>query len=297
MIRQSLYFFLLIFSIISCQRVNKPLANQFTPQLIASGFSFTEGPSSDNEGHVYFTDQPNDIIYKWDCHTSAINEFLSPTGRANGLYWFKHKLYSCSDLLGQIWVIDCASKQNEKITFHPNLKRLNGPNDLWIRQKDSSLYFTDPFYLRPWWDFKTAPQAKRNVYRYQKHMGLQVIDSTLMQPNGIVANLEESILYVSDIDANKTYAYTILEDGTVKDKRLFCTLGSDGMTVDQLGNVYLTGDGVTIFNKNGEQIQHIAVPEDWTANVCFGGAKQNELFITASKSVYHLKMNVHGQRK
>ena len=73
-------------------------------------------------------------------------------------------------------------------------------------------------------------------------------------------------------------------------------MGSDGMTLDNLGNVYLTGDGVTVFNSKGEQIEHIAVPENWTANVTFGGADQKTLFITAMDSAYTLKMNVNGVR-
>ena len=70
--------------------------------------------------------------------------------------------------------------------------------------------------------------------------------------------------------------------------------GSDGMTIDERGNIYLTGDGVTVFDKDGQQIAHFPIPEDWTANVCFGGKERNILFITASKSVYTLKMLVHG---
>ena len=71
-------------------------------------------------------------------------------------------------------------------------------------------------------------------------------------------------------------------------------MGSDGMTIDDQGNIYLTGDGVTVFDKSGQQIAHFPIPEDWTANVCFGGKERNILFITASKSVYTLKMLVHG---
>jgi len=71
-------------------------------------------------------------------------------------------------------------------------------------------------------------------------------------------------------------------------------MGSDGMTIDDRGNIYLTGDGVTVFDKNGHKIAHFPIPEDWTANVCFGGKERNILFITASKSVYTLKMLVHN---
>jgi gluconolactonase len=83
-------------------------------------------------------------------------------------------------------------------------------------------------------------------------------------------------------------------DGSLRDKKLFCDMGSDGMTIDQKGNVYLTGKGVTVFNKEGLQIAQIPIPEPWTANVTFGGKKRKTLFITASKSVYTLDMKVKG---
>ena len=75
---------------------------------------------------------------------------------------------------------------------------------------------------------------------------------------------------------------------------MFCKLGSDGMTIDDRGNVYLTGHGVTVFDRGGKQIEHIAVAEPWTGNVCFGGADRRTLFITASKGFYAVRMQVRG---
>ena len=71
-------------------------------------------------------------------------------------------------------------------------------------------------------------------------------------------------------------------------------MGSDGMTIDKEGNVYLTGRGVTVFNSKGEKIQQIDVDESWTANVCFGGKDRDTLFITASTGFYAIKMRVKG---
>ncbi len=101
-------------------------------------------------------------------------------------------------------------------------------------------------------------------------------------------------LYVADIGAKKTYAYDTTAEGPLKNKRLFCDLGSDGMTIDVEGNVYLTGQGVTVFDKTGKKITNIPIPEPWTANVTFGGKNRDLLFITASKKVYGVKMTVKG---
>jgi gluconolactonase len=122
------------------------------------------------------------------------------------------------------------------------------------------------------------------------------VATDLRQPNGIIGTPDGKTLYVADIGARKTYAYEIQNDGSLTNKQLFCNLGSDGMTIDVEGNVYLTGRGVTVFDKSGQQIEQIPVPEGWTANVTFGGKDRDLLFITASKNVYGLKMRVQGPR-
>ena len=122
---------------------------------------------------------------------------------------------------------------------------------------------------------------------------MRVIDD-LVKPNGIIGTPDGKTRSVADIQARKTWAWTIAPDGSLTDKRLFCTPGSDGMTLDACGNVYLTGDGVLVFNPAGEQIEHIKVPQRWTANVTFGGKDRKTLFITAGPAVYTLQMNVCG---
>ena len=261
-------------------------------QLVSDKFSFTEGPAADSFGNVYFTDQPNDKIYFWDWKTNKIAEFRTGSGRANGTFFDKNdNLITCSDEKGQILKIN-KSGIAEILTTDFNGKRLNGPNDLWL-DGNNGIYFTDPLYVRDYWqDFHQEIQEK-NLY-YRNFEGKITKLDTFTQPNGIVGSQKLKKLYVSDIDANKTYVYDIIGEGKLGNKKLFCNLGSDGMTLDNLGNLYLTGKGVTVFNKNGEQIHHISVPENWTANVTFGGENFSTLFITASKSVYVLKMNVSG---
>jgi len=261
-------------------------------ELISSQFSFTEGPAADAFGNVYFTDQPNDKIYVWNWKTNKIEEFLEKTGRANGTFFDqKGNLLTCSDENGEIWKIN-EDGVAEVLTTSFEGKRLNGPNDLWV-DENNGIYFTDPLYVRDYWkNFKQEIQEK-NLY-YRNSDGKITKLDTFTQPNGIVGSQKLKKLYVSDIDANKTYVFDIQGDGKLTNKKLFCNLGSDGMTLDNLGNLYLTGKGVTVFNKNGEQIHHISVPENWTANVTFGGENFSTLFITASKSVYTLKMNVSG---
>jgi gluconolactonase len=294
MIRKLSVLFVLSLILLQCTSVkSKKIMNENTEiQLISNQFSFTEGPAADQSGNVYFTDQPNDKIYFWNWKTNKIEEFRTGSGRANGTFFDENdNLITCSDEKGQILKIN-KSGLAEILVFNYQDKRLNGPNDLWLDGNDG-IYFTDPLYVRDYWqDFHQEIQEK-NLY-YRNFDGKITKLDTFTQPNGIVGSQKLKKLYVSDIDANKTYVYDIIGDGKLGNKKLFCNLGSDGMTLDNLGNLYLTGKGVTVFDKNGTKISHIAVPENWTANVTFGGENFSTLFITASKSVYTLKMNVSG---
>src|SRR5690606_35035173 len=159
------------------------------------------------------------------------------------------------------------------------------------------IYITDPFYKRNYWDdTEKEIDPERVYYLTPDGKELQIVVDDFVKPNGIVVTQDGKMLYITGIGAGKTYSYTIEPNGHLSNKTLFTEMGSDGLTLDNKGNVYLTGKGVTVFDKNGKQIEHIDVPENWSANVTFGGKDQKTLFITASKSVYTLKMKVKGVR-
>ncbi|WP_289063152.1 SMP-30/gluconolactonase/LRE family protein [uncultured Zobellia sp.] len=265
--------------------------------LVSDEYKFTEGPAVDKNGDIYFTDQPNDRIVKWDATTNTVSDYMKPSGRANGLY-FDHdgNLLAAADEKNELWSIAPDKKVTVLIDDYEE-KKLNGPNDLWV-DLNGGIYFTDPFYKRSWWKHTQPEQSARRVYYLPKGNSVPriVADDNFEQPNGIIGSPDGKTLYVSDNGAKKTYSYTIEANGNLTNKKLFTDMGSDGMTLDNQGNVYLTGDGVTVFNSKGEQIEHIDVPESWTANVTFGGPEQKTLFITAMDSAYTLEMNVNGVR-
>jgi len=259
---------------------------------LAGDFAFTEGPACDSAGNVYFTDQPNDRIMKWSVE-GKLSTFMQPCGRANGMM-FDHqgRLIACADETNQVWSISADGKA-EVILKDFEGKLFNGPNDVWVRP-DDGLYLTDPYYKRPYWNRGPKEMGECVYYLAPDNKTLTRVIDDLTRPNGIIGAKDGQRLYVADIGAGKTYCYRIAADGTLKEKKLFCGLGSDGMTLDNQGNLYLTGKGVTVFNPAGEQIEHIDVPEPWTANVCFGGKDRQMLFITATRCVYGLQMAVHG---
>ncbi len=280
----------------SQQTASSILAAGAELQLLSDQFKFTEGPTTDAAGNVYFTDQPNDAIHMWTTD-GTLQTFLQPAGRSNGLYFDADGLlWACADAKNQLWSIDAEGQHRVWVDAFED-KLLNGPNDLWIHS-GGAIYFTDPFYKRPYWDPTRGPSAQPSeaVYRLSaaRDKVVKVADD-FRRPNGIIGDAAGKLLYVADIGAGKTYRFTIADDGSLTERTLFCSAGSDGMTIDNLGNVYLTGGaGVTVYDPTGKQLEVIAVPQRWTANVTFGGPDRDTLFITAGTSLYSIKTRVKG---
>jgi gluconolactonase len=202
-------------------------------------------------------------------------------------------LLVCADEKTELWSIASDGRLVVLAKEYAG-RRLNGPNDVWVRP-DGGLYFTDPFYKRPWWDYNEMPQDGQHVYYLgPDRKALRRVVDELKQPNGIVGTWDGRLLYVADIGDRKTYRFRIQPDGSLADRVLFCEMGSDGMTLDQQGNLYLTGKGVTVFSPDGKRLEQIEVPEGWTANVCFGGPDRRTLFITASKGLYAIRTLTPG---
>ena len=269
------------------------VAPNATIKLISKEFGFSEGPAANKKGEVFFSDQPNDKIWKFS--NGELSVFLEKTGRSNGMYFDKKgNLISCADEKNEIWCISPSKKVTILLSNFEG-KRLNGPNDLWIDNK-GGIYFTDPYYQRPYWDRKQPDIKKQNVYYLKKGAKEAIaVDTTLMQPNGIIGTRDGKYLYVADIRGRKTYRYSMNSDGSLKDRQLLMEQGSDGMAIDNQGNLYLCGNGISVYNSEGKKIDQIAVPSRSVTNVCFSGKKNDVLFITAVEAVYTLQMKVKGK--
>lgn len=263
-------------------------------EKIAGDFIFTEGPTSDKDGNVYFVDQNNNKILKYDT-AGVLTTFMQPSGYSNGMSFDPQgRLITAADEKNELWSIDVATKTATPLVGTYDGKLLNGPNDIWVHPTSGRIYFSDPYYQRSWWS-RGPSENPQGVYFYSRddQRLVRVIDD-MMQANGIIGTPDGRQLYVADIRARQTYMYDINADGTLGNKRLFCEFGSDGMTLDSEGNVYLTtGGGVQVFDKAGERIETIDVPEN-PSNVAFGGADHTTLFITARTGFYAVKMRVSG---
>jgi gluconolactonase len=258
---------------------------------VAEGFRFTEGPVADNEGNIYFTDIPNSRIHQWSLD-GKLSTFLENTGRANGLYFdMAGNLAACAGGTGKVVSIDPQGNITVLADRYQG-KPFNSPNDLWI-DSEGGIYFTDPQYGSR----ETLPQDGEHVYYLSpdRKRIIRVIDD-MVRPNGVIGTPDGKLLYVADHGDNKTYRYNINPDGTLTDKRLFTEQGSDGMTLDRNGNLYLTAQAVTVYTPSGKLIKTIPVPE-MPSNLCFGGKQnKNTLFITARTSLYSVEIEPMGSK-
>lgn len=263
-------------------------------ELVASGFSFTEGPAVAPNGEIFFTDQPNNAIYIWN-EKKGIRPFKVDGERANGLYFDSNgQLVACADYRNKLLKISMNGKKTVLADSYDG-KHLNGPNDLWIHP-NGNIYITDSYYHRDWWpEGYRQEQDARGVYCLYPDGKLVRLIGDYKMPNGIIGTPDGKILYVADIEDRKIWKYTINEDGTLSDKTFFAPEGSDGMTIDQKGNIYLTNQAVSVFAPDGHKSGEINVPEQ-PANVTFGGKDRKTLFITARTSVYKIRMNVKGAK-
>lgn len=255
---------------------------------LAGDFKFTEGPAGDAAGNVYFSDIPNNRILKWSLD-GKLSTFLENSGGANGLYFDKDgNLLACQGGARQIVSI-APTGQVTVLADKYEGKKFNSPNDLWIDPK-GGVYFSDPRYGGK----EGMEQDGEHVY-YLTPDRKKVIRVTtdLTRPNGLIGTPDGRTLYIADHGAGRTYAYKINDDGTLSDKQLFASEGSDGVTIDNRGNVYLTTKVVAVYNPKGRKIEEIQVPEQ-PANVTFAGADNRTLFITARTSLYALDMQARG---
>ena len=257
-------------------------------EKLADGFTFTEGPAGDSEGNVFFTDVSNSRIHQWSAD-GELSTFRENTGRANGLYFDKEgNLVVCEGGNRRITSIAITGGETVLADSYDG-KKLNSPNDLWVDPR-GGVYFSDPRYG----DKEGVEQDGFHVYYIRPDRAVVRVIDNLDTPNGVIGTKDGKLLYVADAGGSKTYVYRIQDDGSLTDRKQIAPEGSDGMTLDERGNLYLTRAAVHVYSPEGERISTISVPEQ-PSNVTFAGKDGKTLFITARTGFYSLRMNVRGQ--
>jgi gluconolactonase len=285
-------------------------------EQLHTGCRWSEGPVWFGDlRSLLWSDIPNNRILRWDEASGTTSVLRQPSNFANGLARDRQgRLVACEHLTRRI----TRTEYDGSITVLADRwqgKRLNSPNDVVVA-RDGGVWFTDPLFgIAGHWEGEPAEsETPWAVYRIDPQSGaLERKIDDLAAPNGLAFSPDETILYVVESRATphrKIWQYDVDAAGALSNKRLYVDAQGpgayDGIAVDVKGNVWCgfgsNGapgvdpkglDGVRIYNPDGVAIGHIHLPER-CANLCFGGAKRNRLFMAASHSLYALYVNVQG---
>jgi gluconolactonase len=292
------------------------VAPEATIDKVATGFQFLEGPLWRPSGNLWFSDLVGNVLYQ-TTPDGKVTELLKPGGDdrkdspkggyvgPNGMAVAPNgNVVLCQH--GNRRIVELLPDMKVKVLVERSAdgKHLNSPNDV-VYTPDGSLYFTDPpFGLAKANDDPAKEEPHNGVYRFKDGKAVAIItDITL--PNGIAFSPDFKVLYISNSDDKHRLwmRYDVNADGTVSNGRVFADATSspdagvpDGMRVDSAGNVYATGPGgIWVFAPDGKHLGTIKTPES-ASNLAFGDADGKTIYITATNSVYKMRVNIAGEK-
>lgn len=278
-------------------------------ERLATGFRWAEGPVwFGDQRCLIWSDIPNNRMMRWDEQTGAVTIFRQPSNYANG---------NTRDRQGRLVTCEHETRRITRTEYDGSVtvladgyegKRFNSPNDIVVKS-DGSVWFTDPVFgvNSNYESRKGTSELPQHVYRLDPATGaLSVAAEGLNGPNGLAFSPDESKLYVVESLATPNrliHVYDVANGKSLTNKKVLIDCGAgtaDGFRVDTAGNLWCGWgmgsddlDGVMVFNPDGRAIGRIALPER-CANLCFGGAMRNRLFMASSQSVYALYVDAQG---
>lgn len=284
-------------------RIRSVVGDLAHAEQVATGFHFTEGPLWDpRTNSLIFSDIPGDKMHRWS-EVNGIEVFRQPSNKANGNTW---------DRQGRLLSCEHGSKvtrtENDgsivDLATHYNGKELNSPNDLTVRS-DGTIYFTDPTYgrMHAYGFPREQDMDVQGVYRISPD-GNQIkqLADDFAQPNGITLSVDESRLFVNDSDLGHVRVFDVNGDGSVSGGGVWvevCGDGDgvpDGMKIDTRNNLYTTGPGgIHVFASDKTELGVMGLPE-FAANFNWGDKDLRTLYVTATTSLYRLRVNVPGRK-
>lgn len=261
------------------------------PEVITTGYQFTEGPYWHSDGFLIFSDIPANKVFKWTPGSEDSEVFIDSSGNSNGITATPDGVLILAQHAGKV------SKVTEEMELIPIAEqyegnRLNSPNDVAVRS-DGLIYFTDP-------TFGVSEEDRElditGVYRINADQSLTLLYEGIDLPNGIVFSPDESKLYIADSQDGEIIQFDVLGNGEIENPVEFANIGAmsemggaDGMTVDDEGRLYTTGpNGLIVFDSEGNQLEQIRFDQQIT-NVTFGGEEGNDLFITSRDDVFRIR--------
>ena len=305
-----------------------PAAIATRPVEAAATIAFTEGPTVDADGNVYFTNLRTDRrdtsrILRMS-PDGVVDVYREPSYRANGLIFDADwRLLACEggngeDVLPRVTRTNIETGDIEIVADHFDGKQFHQPNDLTI-DGQGRIYFTD----RPGPEVTDDQIGVHGVYRVDTDGSIAQIltEPDIERPNGIVISPDDRTLYLIETaqqagGARMIRAYDLAQDGSASNMRVFHDFypgrSGDGMTIDSEGNLYVaaglnrlrgtsetldTVAGVHVFSADGELIEHIPIPEDTITNAAFGGDDLRTLYVTAGKTLFRMRTDITGTRR
>jgi gluconolactonase len=280
-------------------------------ERLATGLRWCEGPVWFGDGrYLLWSDIPNNRIMKFEESTGQVSVFRQPSNYANG---------NCRDRQGRLISCEHGTRRISRTEYDGSIttvcdrydgKRLNSPNDV-TTHSDGAVWFTDPPFgiAGNYIGDQQESELPSNVYRVDASGKVTVVADAFVRPNGICFSPDEKRLYIAESRGNPNRlikVYDVTDNGSkLANGRVFVDGGPgtpDGFRCDVAGNLWCgwgTGreelDGVMAFSPDGKPILRIRLPEV-CANVCFGGAKRNRLFMAAGQSLYSLYVQTQGAR-
>lgn len=263
---------------------------------VAGNFGFTEGPVWDESGFLYVSDEEQNKIYR--VFTDGRKEEVISLGDPDGnTYDQQHRLIDCASVLRAIIAVTPEGKYTVLANRYEG-KKLNSPNDVIIGP-DGAIYFTDPTL-----DLVKGERQEisfQGVYRLDDKGALRLLTKDLTQPNGLAFSPDGKHFYVDDSEKKNIRVYDVAADGSLNHGRIFGEEPSgehdgvpDGIKVDVSGNLFITGPkGIWVWDAEGHHLGTIEMPEQ-PANLVWGDNDYQTLYITATTSVYRLRMKARG---
>jgi gluconolactonase len=291
------------------ERFRKMVNDNAAVERLYSGTRWGEGPVWFGDGrYLLWSDIPNNRILRWTEESGQVSVFRNPSNNSNG---------NTRDAQGRL--ITCERRQVTRTEPDGKIavlmdrfqgKRLNSPNDVVVHS-DGHIWFTDPGYgIMTWYEGEVEPfELPTRTYRLDPATGLATVaNEEIEKPNGICFSPDYKKLYVVDTadipgKLHPIYVFDVVDGSRLANRRVFYDMGAgggDGIRCDRQGNIWAGAgwagdkyDGVHIIAPDGKLIGKVYLPEA-CANLCFGGAKKNRLFMTASQSLYALYVEAQG---
>lgn len=272
-------------------------------ERIGTGFLFTEGPLwHPYERFLLFSDIPGDQIRRWSA-ADGVATFRSPSNMANGLTYDRQgRLIACEHATSRVTRTE-RDGALMVLASHFDQKQLNSPNDAVVR-RDGAIYFTDPPYGRV--EFYGIPRPQelsfQGVYRVEPDgKALRLLVDDFDRPNGLCFSLDERRLFINDTARQHIRVFDVQADGSLANGRLWATTvgegqgAPDGMKVDSEEHLYCCGPGgIHVFEADATCLGVIRTPE-LASNFTWGDPDLRSLFITASTSLYRIRVRVPGR--